>query len=76
MPRRMARPATGAAVVVAEPGHWVAANMGLAELVARAARVVSVVPGGRSEAVEMAARPATGELEATVATERLSTEMA
>jgi len=26
--------------------------------------------------VEMAARPATGEMEATVATERLSTEMA
>jgi hypothetical protein len=71
----MARPATVAAVVTAEPGHWVAANMGLAELVARAARVVSVVPGAQLEAVEMAARPATGELEVTVVTERLSIEM-
>jgi len=50
--------------------------MGLEELVARAARVVSVVPGGRSEAAEMVAKRATGEMEATVVTERLSTELA
>ena len=73
--RRMAWPATVAAVVMAEPGHWVAANTGLAEPVARADPAASVVPGAQREAAEMAARLATVELAATVVAERLCTKM-
>ena len=51
------------------------ASLGLVALAAPVVAVAPVVPGAQREVAEMVAKPATGELEATVVTARLRIEM-
>jgi hypothetical protein len=71
----MASPATVAAAATGEPGQLEVASLGLVALAAPVVAVAPVVPGAQREVAEMVAKPATGELEATVVTARLRIEM-